>query len=120
MAGIKQTLANSTLDSMLSGSLYLALFTVAPTATTAGTECSGSGYARQSISFSSASGGSKASSSGVTFPAATGSWGTINAWAVMSASSGGNQLTFRVITPIVVNNGDQVIVPSGNVIHTLS
>ena len=120
MAGIKQSVANDTLDSLLSGSLYLALFTAAPTSTGAGTEVSGSAYARQALSFAAASAGQKVSNAAVTFPSATGSWGTIVAWAVTTASSGGSQKTFRAITPIAVNSGDQVVFPSGNVIHTLS
>ena len=120
MAGIKQTEANTVLDNMLTGSLYVALFTSAPTSTTAGTEVSGGSYARQSVSFASASAGSKASSGAITFPSATASWGTIVAWAIVTASSGGAQKTFRTITSIVVNNGDQVVIPSGAIIHTLT
>lgn len=120
MAGIKQTEANTVLDNMLTGSLYLALFTAAPTATGAGTEVSGGSYSRQAISFASAASGSKASSGAITFPSATASWGTVVAWAVTTASSGGSQKTFRAITPVTVNSGDQIVFPSGNVVHTLS
>lgn len=120
MAGIKTTEANSLLDSYLSGTLYLALYTVAPTATTGGTEVSGGSYARQGFTFNPASSGSKASSSAITFPSATANWGNIVAWAVCSAPSGGIQKAFRSIPTATVNNGDQLIVPSGNVIVTLS
>jgi len=120
MAGIKQTVATTTLDTLLSPASHLALFTTAPTATTAGTEVSGGSYARQAISFAAAASASKASNSTVTFPAATASWGTVAGWATMTASSGGSQVTFRAITPIVVNSGDQIIIPSGNIIHTLT
>lgn len=120
MAGIKQTEANTVLDNLLTGSLYLALFTSAPTATGSGTEVTGAGYARQAITFAGASAGSKASSGAITFPSATGMWGSVVAWAVCTASSGGAQKTFRAITAVTVNSGDQVVFPSGNIIHTLS
>jgi len=120
MAGIKQSVATTQLDSLLSGASHLALYTTAPTATSAGTEVSGSGYTRQGISFAAAASASKASNSAVTFPSATGSWGTVVAWATVTASSGGSQITFRAITPVVVNSGDQIIIPSGNIIHTLT
>lgn len=120
MAGLKTTEANAILDAQLTGTLYLALFTTAPTASTAGTEVSGGAYARQSISFGSASGGVKTSSGVVNFPTATAGWGTVVAWAVMSASSGGTQKAFRAIPSVTVNNGDQVTVPAGNISATLS
>lgn len=121
MAGIKQTSANALLDSLLSGTHYIGLYTTAPTGTTAGVEVSGGSYARQAITFASATSGSKASNVAATFPAASAAWGTVTAWCVSDAASAGNQKTFRTLaSSITVNSGDQVIIPSGNVIHTLS
>jgi hypothetical protein len=56
----------------------LALFTSDPTETgAAGTEVSGNAYARQTIAFTTESGGAASNSAQIDFPAATGSWGTI-------------------------------------------
>jgi len=120
MAGLKTTDANSILDGLLTGTMYLALYTVAPTATAAGTEVTGGSYARQPITFSSASSGVKASSNGQTFPAATATWGTVVAWAICTASTGGSQKAFRAITSVVINSGDQVAASSGAISATLS
>lgn len=120
MPGIKTADANSILDSHLSGTMYLALFTTAPTASAAGTEVSGGSYARQAITFAAAASGSKASNALINFPSATASWGTVVAWAICTASSGGSQRAFRAISSLTVNNGDQVSVPSGNIVVTLS
>lgn len=116
MAGIKTTRANAILDSELGGTLYLALFTTAPTASSNGVEVSGFGYARQVVAMGAAASGVKSSTGTINFPAANGGqWGTINAWAICDAASGGTQRAFRTITGILVNNGDQVTVPAGNV-----
>jgi len=120
MAGLKTTEANAILDSQLGGTVYLALYTVAPTASSAGTEVSGGSYARQSFTFNTAASGVKTSSATINFPTATAAWGTIVAWAVMSASSGGTQKTFKTITSVTVNNGDQITIPAGNISVTLS
>jgi hypothetical protein len=115
MPGIKTTRANAILDSELGGTLYLALYTVAPSAAAGGTEVSGGSYAREIITMGAAASGVKSSTGPVTFTAATAGWGTVVAWAICDASSGGNQKAFKSITGIVVNNLDQVTVPSGNV-----
>ena len=119
MAGLKQTRANAVLNSELgvspSSNRWLALYTVMPTATTAGTEVSGGSYARRPIAFSSASGGATSSSSTVTFAAATAAWGTVAGWAVVDASSGGNQITFDTFdSSFSVGIGDVIEVNSGD------
>lgn len=120
MAGLKTSRANTILDAQLAGTLYLALYTSAPSAGANGTEVSGGSYARQVIAMGAASGGVKTQTGEITFPTATAGWGTVVAWAICDAASGGNQLAFRSITSMVVNNGDQVIVPAGNVSVSLS
>lgn len=81
---------------------YLSLYTTAPTDTGGGTEVSGSNYSRVASTglFPVASGasGSVTNSSDIVFPAATGSWGTIAAVGLMSASSGGNLLMWANLT----------------------
>lgn len=56
----------------------LALFTSDPTETgAAGTEVSGGAYVRQTIAFTTESGGASANSAQIDFPAATANWGVI-------------------------------------------
>ena len=98
--------------------VYLALYTVAPTATSAGTEATGSGYVRLAIAanttnFPAASGGGPATmSNGVTFTmaTATGDWSSgsnMVAFALLDASSGGDMLYFGSLTEAKpVLNGD--------------
>lgn len=68
---------------------FLALFTVAPSDSGGGTEVSGSGYARQAITFGAASSGVVANTSTHTFTASGGSWGTVTHYGIFSASSAG-------------------------------
>ena len=76
---------------------------------TGATELSGLGYARQSATFtnSGANPTVAANSAIVTFPAASGSWGTVGYFGVWSLATGG---VFRgsgaLTTPKPVNNGD--------------
>ena len=78
--------------------VYAALYTSAPTDAGGGTEVSGGSYARVAITFSAASGGATSNSGAVTFPTATGSWGTVVAFGVFDASSGGNLLYWGNLT----------------------
>jgi hypothetical protein len=94
------------LDTELTGPMQLRLFSVAPTATTPGTEISGSGYLPQTITFGASISGTKTQSSDVNFPACTGTAYNILAWAVTDNS--GNQKIFRPFTTITVNPGDVV------------
>lgn len=83
--------------------VYLALFTVVPTAVAgSGTEVSGGSYARQAITFGApALNGSSieqaANTAGLTFPVATADWGTIVAVEVMDALAAGNGLYFNLL-----------------------
>ncbi len=87
--------------------VYLALFTVAPTDSTAGTEVSGGSYARAAITFSAASGGQIDIASAIEFAEATASWGTIVAVGILDASSGGNLLAFSALdSNVAIASGD--------------
>src|SRR5271163_3677013 len=87
-------------------SLYIALFTAAPTSAGGGTECSGGSYSRCSVTnnttnFPAASGsgpGTMANGTAFTFPQATASWGTVVAFAVFDAASAGNMLYWGLLT----------------------
>lgn len=105
--------------------LYMAAFTAAPTDAGGGTEVSGGSYARASITnnttnFPSASGGSKANGTVVSFPAATADWGTVVAIGLYDAASAGNLLAWATLaTNKSVANGDTLQVGVGALTATL-
>lgn len=114
MAEFTDFLENKIIDHMLRNqaytppsTVYLALFTTAPSDAGGGTEVSGGSYARQAVTLSAASGGTSSNSADITFPQATADWGTITHVALMDALTGGNMLMH---TPLdaskTVNNGD--------------
>jgi len=116
MAAKYQTLSTALLDHVLrntaytpAATVYAALYTVAPTATTPGTEVSGGSYARQAATFAAAAAGSTSNSAPITFPVATGAWGTVVAAAVCDAVAAGNILYFGALTASkTVGVGDQL------------
>lgn len=82
----------------------VALYTVAPTASGGGTECSGGAYARQVITFDAPMNGVTQNSALVTFPTATLSWGTVVAAAIHDQGTGnmlyyGNLSSSKTIDP---------------------
>lgn len=96
--------------------LYIALFTVAPSDSASGTEVSGGSYARVSSSgkWAAPSAGSVATNATITFPTATGSWGTVVAWAGFDASTTGNRLVWGDLTANkTVGSGDTASFASG-------
>ena len=116
MAAKKDTLSNALLNAVLRkvayaspASVYCALFTTGPTGTTAGIEVTGGAYVRQPITFAAASAGATSNSAAVTFPVASGTWGTVSAVAICDAVTGGNQLYFGSLgTAKSVSSGDQL------------
>ena len=99
--------------------VYLGLSVASMGDDASGTELSGSGYARQSISFASASSGSASTDATVTSPTATGSWGSVGYWSLWDASSGGNMLMHGAFTTAkTVGNGDILRVNSGDLTIT--
>ncbi len=89
--------------------VYVALFTVAPTDSGGGTEVSGGSYARQAVTFAAPSGGVVANSGSVTFPVASAPWGTIVDMAIFDALTVGNMLYYGVLaTSKIVGTGDQI------------
>ena len=111
MAGSKSDyLENALLDHALgggdytrAGTVWVALYTVAPTDAGGGTEATGGSYARVEVvnnatNWPAASGGAKANGTAVTFPQASASWGTVVAFAILDASTGGNFLYWGDLT----------------------
>lgn len=79
--------------------VYVALHTADPTDAGTGTEVSGNGYARQTISFDASSSGTASNSSAIEFPAASGGdFGTITHIGLWDASTGGNLLFHSALT----------------------
>jgi len=100
---------------------YIGLFTSDPTDTgTAGTEVSGNGYARTSVSFS-VTNDTATNSAAVEFPAASGgNWGTISHIGVMTASSAGDMIVHSALDVAkAINDGDVFRIPTGDLDITL-
>ena len=105
--------------------VYIGLSTTAPT--TAGsniTEPVGNGYARVPVpgsSWNSASNGTATNSAAITFPTATGSWGTATYIVAYDAASSGNYLWSSAISggQAVVANVT-VVIPVGSASVSMS
>ena len=98
--------------------IYVALSTADPLDTGAGiAEPVGNAYARTLCNtWATASARATSNQASVTFPAATGSWGTISHYAVFDASSGGNMLGYGSLsTPNSVVNGNVVTFAIGEI-----
>jgi hypothetical protein len=133
MSAFSSDLEDKVMNHILGGSdysrlatVYLALFTAAPTETGGGTEVTGSGYTRLAITnnatnFPASSGGQKSNGIAFTFtPASGGSWGTVSHWAIMSASSGGLILFFGALNATkLINDTDTLSFAIGQLNITL-
>jgi hypothetical protein len=104
------------------GTVYVALFTTAPTDAGGGTEVSGGSYARVAVTnnatnFPNATGTSpttKANGTTITFPQASANWGTITSFGILDASSAGNLLIHAALNPSkAVNQNDTAEFPPG-------
>jgi len=111
MAGSKSDyLENALLDHALgggdytrAGTVWVALYTAAPTDAGGGTEATGGSYARVAVvnnatNWPAASGGAKSNGTAVTFPQASASWGTVVAFAILDAATSGNFLYWGDLT----------------------
>lgn len=127
MSALSSYLENKLNDHVLGGSdytrpasVYFALYTSAPTESGGGTECSGGSYARvtvtnNSTNFPSSSSGVKANGTAITFPTATANWGTVSAFGVFDASTGGNLLYFGTLSATrTVTTGDTARFAAGD------
>jgi hypothetical protein len=101
------------------GTLYLGLYTSAPSDTGGGTELSGSGYARQAMAMS-VSGNTASNSAVEEFATATGSWGTVTHVGVFDASTSGNLLAYGALSASkAIATGDVFRIPAGDLDITL-
>lgn len=102
---------------------YVALFTSAPSDSGGGTEVSTGGYARQSVTFASATspGGTTSNSGDVSFTASGASYGTVTHVGIFDASTGGNLLWHGAMTASkTVEDGDTLEFSAGNIDLTLA
>lgn len=131
MAGKSDYLENAVLDHLLGkttytapATLYIALFTAAPTDAGGGTEVTGGSYARAAVTnnttnFPNASEGAKSNSVAVAFAQATASWGTVTHLGIFDALTSGNLLYWAALTtPKTIQNGDAVSFAAGQLQFT--
>ncbi len=130
MAGFSDYLEDKVLDHVFGGNaytapttLYVALYTVAPTDTGGGTEVSGGAYARQSGAFtvSGTNPTTASNSAAVEYPTATADYGTVVAVGIFDALSSGNLLAYaNLTTSKVVSTGDVFRFNTGDLDVTLA
>lgn len=120
---LNATLRGTSWPAWTSGSHYVALFTAAPSDAGGGTEVSGGSYARVAITRGTGAwdapaddaGSQKTANTGaITFPTATGSWGTVTHFAIFDASTSGNMLMWSALSSSKsVSSGDTASYAAG-------
>lgn len=116
---INATLRNTAYSSP--AAVYVALFTTDPTDAGTGTEVSGGSYARQAATFTSPSNGSSTLAADVTFPTATGNWGTVTHFGIYDASTSGNLLYHGALNNSKnIQTGDILRIQVNNLTVTLA
>jgi len=118
---INATLRNTSYTSV--ATIYVALYTSDPTDADTGTEVSTSGtaYARTAVTFGAPSNGVSTNSADVTFPTATGSFGTVTHVGLRDASTAGNLLYHSPLDDSkTVGIGDVFKITTGNLSVTLA
>ena len=117
--------------------LYIALYTAAPSDSGGGTEVTGGSYARVAVTSSlanwagtqsagsttasSGTGGATSNNNSITFPTPTATWGTVTHFAIYDAASGGNELFWGALTIAkTVNISDTVSFPAASLSVTFA
>jgi hypothetical protein len=101
--------------------VYVALYTTDPTDADTGTECSGTAYVRQAVTFGAPSNGATTNSAAVEFPQAGGAWGTITHIGIRDASTAGNLLYHTALDASkTIATGDVFRIASGSLSVTLA
>jgi hypothetical protein len=125
MAGKTSYLENKILDhtngktAYTMPTVYVGLFTAAPTDAGGGTECTGGSYARKSTAAAdwvagAGNPGSAANAAAITFVTATGSWGTATHFGLFDAASAGNLLRWGALgTSKAIGTGDSASFAAG-------
>lgn len=131
MAGFSDYLEDKVLNHVFggtaytaAGTLYVGLYTAAPSDSGGGTEVSGGSYARKSMPAMTVSGTSPTEATNgaaVEFITATGTWGTVTHVGVFDALSGGNLLAWAALTASkTVSSGDVFRFDAGDLDITLA
>jgi hypothetical protein len=130
MSGFSDYLEDKVLDHVFGGNaysapgtLYVALYTVAPSDTGGGTEVSGGAYARQTGAFtvSGTNPTTATNSAAIEYPIATANYGTVVAVGILDASSSGNLLAYSTLdSSKVVSSGDVFRFNAGDLDITLA
>jgi hypothetical protein len=116
-------LENKLLDHVLTNTaytspttVYVGLYTVAPTDAGGGTEVTGNGYARESVSFATASSGATSNDAEVEFGTPSATWGEVVAFGIFDADTAGNLLYWGELTNAkTINTGDTVKFLTGEI-----
>jgi hypothetical protein len=144
MSAMSDYLENKLVDQLFRGqtaptttTLYVALYTAAPSDTGGGTEVSGSNYSRVAVTSSlanwagtqsagstlasSGTGGQTSNNGAITFPTPSATWGTVTHFAIYDATSGGNELFWGALTiSKTINSGDTVSFPAASLSITFA
>jgi hypothetical protein len=100
--------------------VYVGLYTTDPTDANTGTEVTGGSYARTAATFGAPSNGVTTNSGAVTFPTATGTWGTVGWIGILDAATSGNLLYHTPLTASKsITSGDIFTISVGNLSVTL-
>ena len=92
---------------------HLALYTSNPTAADTGTEVSGGSYARQAVTFGSVTSGTVSNITQIVFAGMPGT--TVTHWGIKDAATAGNLKAFGAFTtPLVMQAGDDITIPVGD------
>jgi hypothetical protein len=101
--------------------VYISLHTADPTDAGTGTEVSGGSYARQSATFGAPSNGVSTTTADITFPQASGAWGTIGWIGIWDASTSGNMLYHTALdVSKTIDTGDIFKIAAGSLTVTLA
>jgi hypothetical protein len=128
MAEISNYLENALINGTLRATtftapaaVYVSLHTADPTDAGTGTEVSGGSYIRQAATFAAPSNGASTTSADITFPQATGNWGTIGWIGIWDAQTTGNLLYHTALdTSKAIDNGDIFKIASSSLTVTLA
>lgn len=95
----------------------VALFTSNPTETgAAGTEVSGGGYVRQTITFAAEAGGASSNSAQIDFPAASASWGVITHIGIYDSAGTAVMYWYGPLgASVTINNTDIFRINAGDI-----
>lgn len=104
-------------------SVFVALYTAAPSDSGGGTEVTGGSYARKSTAgadWNAAASGSASNANAITFVTATASWGTVTHFGLFDASTAGNLIRWAALTNSkTVGSGDTASFAAGALVTTL-